>query len=114
RMKLPKFCPQCDRECSPTEIVKGYQYAKNEYVYLTQDEIESIPRPSAHTIDLQSFCDAGDIDPVYFEKTYNVEPEATGKKAYALLVHALRGTGRIGIGQIAMRGRERLCAIRSD
>src|SRR5437899_643910 len=69
RINYKKWCAHCDREVAPDEIVRAYQYAKNQYVIMTDEDFENIERPSSHTLSLMSFVQAEEIDPVYFEKS---------------------------------------------
>lgn len=94
------------------DIVKGYEYEKNEYVLLEKEEIEGVKLPSSDTLELNEFVTVEDIPIMHFERPYYVLPE---KKAdaeiYTVLNEALGSSGKAGIGQIALRGREELCAV---
>src|SRR5262249_28740743 len=94
------------------DIVKGYEYEKGEYVTLEQEEIDDIKLPSSDTLELGNFVDASAIPIIRFERPYFVLP--ANKKAeeiYDVFTEALRANQKAGIGQIALRGREELCAI---
>src|SRR5690606_7777130 len=82
------------------------------YVIVTDEGFDALPVPSKHTIELSAFVNAEEIDPIYYEKTYYLEPDDIGAKPYALLVRALEEKGLPAIGKIAIRNRERLCALR--
>ena len=112
RLKQKRLCPVCDTEVSSDEIVKGYEYAKDQYVMVTDEDFETLPVASKHTIELASFVNAIEIDAVYHEKAYYVEPDQTGVKAYALLLKALDSKGLTALAKIAIRTKERLCALR--
>src|SRR5687768_10980570 len=112
RLQQKRWCPTHDREVPWDEIVKGYQYTKDRYVLLTDEDFEKLPLASKHTISITSFVDASEIDPIYYEKTYFLEPDATGMKPFALLWNALMREGKLGVAKIAMREKERLCVLR--
>ena len=79
---------------------------------LTEEDFEKLPLPSRHTIELAQFVDAEEIDPVYYEKTYYLEPDEKGVKPYSLLMRALKEKGLTAVAKIAIRNKERLCALR--
>ena len=112
RIQYQRYCPVDDRKVEMDEIVKGYEYTKDRYVIVTDEDFENLPVAGKRTIELSAFVDARDIDPIYYEKTYYLEPEEIGAKPYALLVKALEEKGKTAIGKIAIRSRERLCALR--
>jgi DNA end-binding protein Ku len=101
RIKQKRWCAVCETEVSSDEIVKGYEYAKDQYVIVSDADFETLPVVSKHTIELASFVDAVEIDPVYHEKAYFIEPDQTGVKAYALLLKALESKGLTALAKIA-------------
>jgi DNA end-binding protein Ku len=96
------------------DIVKGYEIEKGKYVLLTDEEIEKIKLESKRTIDLVQFVDAHEIDPIYFERPFFVLPDEDGgdAEAFVVLRDALRKTKKIGLGQIVIRGKGSLVAIK--
>lgn len=96
------------------EIVKGFEVAKDEYVILEPDELDEVKLESKHTIDLVQFVDQCEIDPRYFEKPYYVVPEDSdvAEEGFAVIRDALREAGKTGLGQMAVRGRDSIVAIR--
>ncbi len=112
RIKYEKVVPgvgPVDRD----EIVKGYEVSKGHYVLLDEEEIEKVKLESKKTLDLVQFVDADDIDPVYFEKPYYVVPaDDLAEEAYVVLRDALKDSGKVGIGQLAMRGQEYVVALK--
>ena len=95
------------------EIVKGYEYAKGEYVILDEDEIEGVKLESKKTLELTQFVEAHDIDAIYFEKPYYVVPaDELAEEAFIVLREALRRSRKVGLGQLAMRGREYVVSIK--
>ena len=95
------------------EIVKGYEVSKGNYVLLEDDEIEAAKVESRKTLDLVQFVDAGEIDVFYFEKPYYVVPQDDlAEEAFIVLREALKASGKVGIGQISVRGRETLVSLK--
>jgi len=107
-----RFCPQCDREAGEEEMVRGFQYSKGQYVLLDPVELESLGTPAKRTIQIMDFVDIAEVDPVYFEKPYYLQPSEGGERTYALLHRAMVDSGRVGIGKVALREREHLALIR--
>lgn len=114
RIRQKKWCPEHDEEVPNDEIVRGYEFAKGQYVIMEDEDFENLPVASQHTIDLTGFVQAAEIDPVYYDKTYYLEPEETGVKPFALLVEALEKKGLVAVGKIALRQRESPCAMRAS
>jgi DNA end-binding protein Ku len=112
RIKMQRFCPEDERTVEMSEIVRGYEYARDQYVILTEEDFEKLPLPSKHTIELAQFVEAEEIDPVYYEKTYYLEPDEKGVKPYSLLMRALKEKNLTAVAKIAIRNKERLCALR--
>jgi len=96
------------------DIVKGFEYAKGEYVLLDEKEIEAVKLESKKTLELTQFVDSNDIDAIYFEKPYYVVPaDDLAKEAFIVLREALRRSHKIGLGQLAVRGREYVVSIKA-
>lgn len=112
RIKEFKFCPTCDRKVETDELEKGYEYAKGQYVIINKDDLENIPLPTKNNIAITSFVRLDEIDPVFYEKTYYIEPDEAAKKPFALFMRAIQEKGMTAIANITMRTKERLCALR--
>src|SRR5919199_2138096 len=112
RIKLKRWCPVDDREVPNEELVRAYEVSKDEYVEVTDEDLEQLPLPTKHTIELSAFVKADQIDPIYYQKTYYLEPEDTGLKPYALLMKVLESKQTTGVAKIAIRNKEQLCALR--
>ncbi|MBE1526887.1 DNA end-binding protein Ku [Sphingopyxis sp. OAS728] len=96
------------------EIVKGFEYAKGEYVLLDEEEIEGVKLESKKTLELTQFVEAQDIDEIYFEKPYYVVPaDDLAEEAFIVLREALRRSNKVGLGQLAMRGREYVVSVKA-
>lgn len=112
RLKQQLYCPQHERAVARDEVIRGYEYARGEYVVVDEEEIRQAAPETQQQMEIIEFCHAGDLDPIWFESSYYLLPEAAGRRAYALLEEALRSTGRIGICRVAMHNREYVCALR--
>jgi DNA end-binding protein Ku len=112
RIKYEKVVPGVG-PVDPDEIVKGYQYEKGSYVLLDDDELEAVKLESKKTLELTQFVDAHEIDPLYYEKPYYVVPaDDLAEEAFVVLREALRDTKKVGLGQLAMRGKEYIISLK--
>ncbi|MEO8541758.1 MAG: Ku protein [bacterium] len=111
-IKLVRRCASDGKDLESDEIVKGYEYAKDHFVLVDESDLEKLPIPSKHTIELTAFVESEEIDPVFYEKSYHVEPEEMGRKPFMLLVKALEEKKLNAVGKIALRTKERLCSLR--
>lgn len=111
-IKYEKVCPTCQRSVDSSEIVRGYQYETGHYVIFTDEELERFAGQASRTIDILRFVELGEIDPIYYEKTYFLEPSETGGKAYALLQEALSRSGKIAVAKMAVRSKTSLAVVR--
>jgi DNA end-binding protein Ku len=112
RIRQPQFCPTCEKQVERSEIVKGYEYEKDQYVLVEEDEIKKIAPASASTMEIQEFVNLKDVDPLYYETSYLAVPEDAGRKAYRLLVETMEGSERAAIAKVAMHQREYVVIIR--
>jgi DNA end-binding protein Ku len=112
RLKQVRWCPTDEVEVPWKDIVRGYEYAKDQYVTLTEEDFERLPLPSKHIIDLSAFVEAEEIDPVYYERSYYLEPGERAEKPYALLLRALERKNLTALATITLRKKEQLCALR--
>jgi DNA end-binding protein Ku len=113
RLEQRRWCPTDEVDVPWSETARGYEYAKGEYVMLTDEDFESLPLPSKHTIELTAFVEEKEIDPVFYERSYYLQPNDRAEKAYALLLKALEEKNLTAIATITIRKKEQLCAIRS-
>jgi DNA end-binding protein Ku len=110
-----RWCAEGDHEVSYGEILKGYEVGRDRYVIIDDKDLDNLPLATAHSVDIQEFVPADEIEPgLYFKNAYYVEPEELGKKPYHLLRKALEATGRMAIAKIALRDREHLCALHAN
>ena len=112
RLKQLRWCPEHDREVQQDEVARGYEFAKDQYVVLEDEDFENLPVPSQHAIELTGFVSRDEIAPAYYDRTYYLEPDETAVKPFTLLVRALKEKGLIGVGKLALRNRESVCALR--
>ena len=112
RIRMKRTCSIDGEEVSYEHIVKGYEYEKDRYVILTDDDFEAVPVESSRAIDIQQFVDLEEIDPMMYKKSYYLVPEETGAKAYALLREALNRSGKVGVAKVSFRDKEHLAALR--
>jgi DNA end-binding protein Ku len=112
RIRMKRTCSIDGEEVGYEHIVKGYEYEKDRYVILTDEDFEAIPVESSRAIDIQQFVELEEIDPMQYKKSYYLVPEETGAKAYALLREALNRSGKVGIAKVSFRDKEHLAALR--
>jgi DNA end-binding protein Ku len=107
------FCPTCDRKVERSEIVKGYEYEKDQYVLFSDDDLDKIEPDSARAMEILEFVKVDEIDPLYYDASYYLTPEDEGKKAYSLLLKAMEDSGYAAIAKVTMHQREHIVVIRA-
>jgi DNA end-binding protein Ku len=112
RVRQPLFCPTCNRQVERSEIIKGYEYEKDQYVLFNEDELKKIEPPSARAMEILEFVKTEEIDPLYYDASYYVTPEEEGAKAYRLLLEAMEESGYAAIAKLSMHQREHIVVIR--
>ena len=111
RIQQKRWCPHCSREVPNSEIVKGYEFEKGRYVVLSEDDFDKVRPESTRVIDLVQFADESAIDPIYVDRAYYLAPDGTmPADAFAVMREGM--TGKVGIGKLALYGREYLVAVR--
>ena len=113
RIKMPLFCPTCDRKVERSEIVKGYEYEKDQYVLFSDEDLDKIEPESARAMEILEFVKVDEIDPLYYDASYYLTPEEEGKKAYSLLLKAMEDSGYAAIAKVTMHQREHIVVIRA-
>lgn len=111
-VRFMRVCREDGKEIPYKDIVKGYKYKDGDYVILTDKDFESANVEKSHTIDILHFINEKDVDPVYFEKPYYLEPERAGSKSYALLREAMKETNMAAIGMFVLKNREHAGIVR--
>ncbi len=107
-----RFCPACQVEVAAEDLVWGYEYEKGRYVVLREEGFQSLPGENTKTIDIMDFINLAEVDPVFFDKSYYLEPAPGGEKAYALLKRAMLETGKIAVARVMIRAKFSLCCLR--
>jgi len=112
RVKQQYFCPKDERSVGRDELVKGYEFAKGQYVKFTPEELKAMEEAGSETIDIAEFLPIAKVDPLFYEKTYYLGPDKGGDKPYRLLAEAMKQTGRAAIASWSARGKQYLVLIR--
>jgi DNA end-binding protein Ku len=113
RVKQKLFCAEEDVEIDrQNDVVKGYEVSPGSYVIMEDEDFDKVNVESTHTIDIKSFVNLEEIDPILYQKTYYLEPEEIGQKPFALLMAALKESNRVAIAKVTFRQKEQLCSLR--
>jgi DNA end-binding protein Ku len=111
RIQQKRWCPHCNREVPNSEIVKGYEFEKGQYVVLSDEDFDKVRTESTRVINLVQFADDSSIDPMYVDRTYYLAPDGgVAGDAFAVMRDGMKG--KVGIGKLALYGREYLVAVR--
>jgi DNA end-binding protein Ku len=111
RIRYKKTCAHCGKEVKGSDIVKGFEYDKDKYVVITDEDVEMIKTEKEKSIQILHFAQLNQISPVYYEKTYQAVPETGGEKAFELLRSALMAEQKVAIGKAVMGTKDTLMAI---
>jgi DNA end-binding protein Ku len=112
RIRYQRVCTTCGEEVSYADIAKGYEMPDGSIVVLTDEDFENVPITTNRMIDVVQFVPLEELDPIYFSKSYYLEPEKAGIKPYVLLARALEESGKVAVVKVALRQREALAAVR--
>ena len=112
RIKQQTFCPKCNKTIERAELTRGYEFAKDQYVRVSDEELKSMEGEASKIIDIAEFVPLEQVDPIYFEKTYYLGPDKGGEKPYRLLADAMEKAGQVALAKYVMRGKESLVLIR--
>ncbi|HXJ32487.1 MAG TPA: Ku protein [Candidatus Eisenbacteria bacterium] len=112
RIKQQVYCPRDERVVERSELIRGYEVAKDQYVTFTDEELRALEAAASPSIDIEEFVPLEAVDPIYFETSHYLGPDKGGDKAYHLLADAMRETGVVAVAQHVSRGKERLVLIR--
>jgi DNA end-binding protein Ku len=111
RIQQKRWCPSCEREVPNTEIVKGYEFEKGRYVIMSDEDFDKVRTESTRIIDLVQFADEKSIDPMYVDRTYYLAPDGgVASDAFAVMREGMKG--KVGVGKLALYGREYLVAVK--
>ena len=112
RIQQKRVCSLDGQEIAYEDLAKGYELYPGQYVMIEPEELDALDPEKTQTIDIEDFVDLKNIDPLYFDASYYLVPDARGEKAYRLLLDAMRQSGRVGIARVVMRTKQYLCAVR--
>ena len=112
RVRHRRVCEVDGAEVELAELARGYVLPGGDTVVLTEDDFAKLPLPTSHAIEVQAFAQVEEIDPIYFARSYHLEPEPAGVKSYVLLSEALVRSGRVAVVKVALRSRESLAVLR--
>ena len=112
RLKQQYLCLKEEVPVGREDMVKGYEFAKDQYVMFTPEELKALEEAGTHTADITEFVPIESVDPIFFDKAYYLAPDKGGAKPYALLARALRESGRCALGRWAARGKQYIVMIR--
>ena len=107
-----RFCDAEDKEVPWEEITRGYEFEKGRYVEVTDEDMDGVDSKLSKTIQVMEFVSESEIDPVFFDKPYYLEPQKGGERAYALMRDALAHSGKVGIARVVLKSREHLAAVK--
>jgi DNA end-binding protein Ku len=109
-----RHCSVCDEKVEYADLVRGYEYEKGRYVIITEDDLKSVRPEATQSVQIQQFVALDQINPMFFDTPYFLEPEKKGRHAYALLRDALTESGKVAIATVVIRSREHLAAVKPN
>lgn len=107
-----RYCPHHDEIVDWNDVVRGFEYAKGKFVPVADEELDSVPLETAGAVNVTSFVELGEIDPIYYEKSYYLAPDEGGQKAFRLLHDTLDDTSRVAVGKVVIKEKEHLVSVR--
>ncbi|MBM4264741.1 MAG: Ku protein [Deltaproteobacteria bacterium] len=113
RIKQQRLCPVCNEVVENVGLVKGYEFAKGQYVRVADEELKALEGEASQAIEISEFVPLATVDPIYFEKTYYLGADKGGEKAYRLLGDAMNKAGKVALAKFVMRGKENLVLVRA-
>jgi DNA end-binding protein Ku len=112
RIRNVRKCERDGKEVAWSEIVRGFEYAKGEYLVVSDEELQKLRPEKTQSVEIEQFVDLAEIEPMLFDRPYYLQPERSGRHAYALLGAALEKTGKVGIALVVLRSRQYLAAVK--
>jgi DNA end-binding protein Ku len=112
RIEFKRFCAEEQVEVDNDEIIKGYEYGKGKYVTVDETDLEQIPLSTGHAVEIMEFVDLPEVDPIYFQKSYYLEPQEGAAKPYALLREAMTRANKVALAKVVLRDKEHLATVR--
>jgi DNA end-binding protein Ku len=112
RIRMQNYCPVCEVVLDRSDIVKGYEYAKGQYVRFEDEELKALEAERTHSLDINEFVPLDQVDLVQVDKSYYLGPDKGGDRAYRMLSEAMERSGKVAVGRWMMRGKEQLVVLR--
>jgi DNA end-binding protein Ku len=112
RLKYQYYCPKDDKVVGRDEMVKGYEFAKGQFVTFSDEELDAVEEQTSGGVDIVEFVPIAEVDPIYFDKAYYIAPDEGAARAYHLLAEALRRTKLCAVAKYAARGKQYLVLVR--
>lgn len=113
RIRQQRFCPVCDAVVEREDLIRGYEFAKDQYVRVTDDELKALEGEASEAIEISEFVPLAKVDPVYFERSYYLGPDKGGEKPYRLLADTMSQVGKVALAKFVLRGKENMVIVRS-
>ncbi|HEY2918602.1 MAG TPA: Ku protein [Candidatus Binatia bacterium] len=113
RIRQQRFCPVCDKVVEREELIKGYEFVKDQYVKVTDEELKALEGEASEAIEISEFVPLAKVDPIFFERSYYLGPDKGGEKAYRLLADTMTQVGKVALAKFVLRGKENLVIVRS-
>ena len=113
RIRQQRFCPVCNKVVERDDLVKGYEFVKDQYIRVSDDELKALEGEASDAIEIAEFVPLAKVDPIYFERSYYLGPDKGGEKAYRLLADTMTQVGKVALAKFVMRGKENLVIVRS-
>jgi DNA end-binding protein Ku len=112
RIKQQRYCPEDDVVIEWNDVARGYEIAPEQYVIMTAEDFDNVPVDTTHTIEITDFVPSEQIDPIFYQKTYYLEPDKIGAKPFALLRRVLTDSKLVALAKVTLRQKEQLCTLR--
>ena len=113
RIRQQRFCPSCNAVVEREDLIRGFEFAKDQYVKVSDEEIKALEGEASEAIQISEFVPLAKVDPLYFEKSYYLGPDKGGEKAYRLLADTMTQVGKVALATFVLRGKENLVIVRS-
>jgi DNA end-binding protein Ku len=113
RIRQQRVCPVCNEVVERENLIKGYEFAKDQYVRVTDEELKALEGEASEAIEISEFVPLAKVDPIYFERSYYLGPDKGGEKAYRLLADTMTQVGKVALAKFVLRGKENLVIVRA-
>jgi DNA end-binding protein Ku len=113
RIRQQRFCPICNEVVERDDLIRGYEYVKDQYIRVTDEELKALEGEASEAIEISEFVPLAKVDPIYFERSYYLGPDKGGEKAYRLLADTMTQVGKVALAKFVLRGKENLVIVRS-